>query len=95
MLISGMGAEVKLPPRRNMAAGMEPRKVTVLDRITSLCRFSRERAWERKGHLRTGLLTCYLKDIFKAIEVPGPLPWRWYSSFFGLLDVPDGARLRV
>jgi len=33
MLISGVGAEVKLPPRRNRGAGMEPRRVMVLDTV--------------------------------------------------------------
>lgn len=33
MLISGVGAEVKLPPRRNMGAGMELRRVMVLNTV--------------------------------------------------------------
>lgn len=36
MLISGVGAEVKLPPRRNRGAGMEPRRVMVLDTVWCL-----------------------------------------------------------
>lgn len=46
-------------------------------------------------HPRTELLSFHLKGVFKAIEVPGPLPGRWGSPFSGLLDVPDGAGLGV